>query len=275
MPGNTQDPRRPDTSVSAGPAIRPLRRADGDFFSRAREAMSGWNVRGRMKVFFLQNHGFRTHLSTIRWAAGRLLKTSATLSREQRKLVQEIQSHTRILTSAFNAMVLLGRLEERDYRLHRTAFDAGTLLESVHEQCTAGALEWKLSALPVEMLSDRLIVEHILLSIFYLCEEAARGTCQVQMELRPDGGTLDIRWYAAWDLPVLTNLTSSHDERQRLGGTPGLMLSLATALAPFVGGTVELEEIALQEEDLITDGTVERDDGVASDYRLSLTLPVR
>ena len=77
-----------------------------------------------------------------------------------------------------------------------------------------------------------------------------------------------------WRLPLL----QSHGAKgartdPAIGGTPGLTIGLASELAQATGGTVDLEELAL-DDGLTEDGTVEQPPFSGAEYRIVLRLPL-
>jgi K+-sensing histidine kinase KdpD len=101
-----------------------------------------------MQFLFLASHGLRSNLSALRWASGRLLKSSGNQSKEQKHLAQEIYDHTRILTTAFNAMLILGRLEEKELEMKKKELLLLPLLESLRADVQAKPLEWVIECDP-------------------------------------------------------------------------------------------------------------------------------
>ncbi len=233
--------------------------------------------RGKLKFLFLESHGLRSHLSALRWASGRLRKSdAANLSKEQRRLVTEIYSHTRMLTTAMQSMLLVGRLEEQDYREKPEELDAALLLRSLLDSNDYQGMEWVFSCtekLPVRC--DATLLQAILVDVLTLCMEAAQMQKKIFINAHREQQEIHIRFYAVWELPILgTGPQSNAATSDRLlGGTPGLMLSLASAIAAALHGTVVLEEVATEEDDLIVDGTVERGASAAAEYRIAVVLP--
>lgn len=232
--------------------------------------------RGKLKLLFLGSHGLRSHLSALRWASSRLRKTEDNLTKEQRKLAGEIYTHTRVLTTALNSMLLIGRLEEKDYKGRSEDISLTEALQSLTQDAEYQEMEWVISCgEAIRLRCDANLLRAMLVNLFTLSMEATQKPKKVFVNAHRENDKAYVRFYAVWELPLLAApLAEEGPVRNRLlGGTPGLMLSLAAELASYIGGTVELEEIATEEDDLILDGTVERGPNAAGEYRIAVSLP--
>lgn len=229
----------------------------------------------KLPYLFVASHGLRTHLSALRWAAGRLRRSAGPLTREQKHLVTEIYSHTRVLTTAINAMFILGRLEEKEYKVRPEVLSLCALLQELPHESAQHDVRWEVTCPDqAETFADRMILSAILSNLFILCIEATTEPRHVLVSVREEPGSLVARFSASWSMPFVTT-DDSRTGGKTLGGTPGLVLSLATELAAAIGGSVFLEEVGVDEEDLVLDGTVERGNTTVGESIIALRLPVQ
>jgi hypothetical protein len=241
------------------------------------ESFSFLPSRRRTNILFLAGHGLRTQLSTLRWASSRLRKSSATLTKEQRHLAEEIYDHTRILTTAMNAMLLLNRLEGREYAPRPETIDLLPVLQAAGGAQEHPSAEWTFSCEPgVAVRADRSVLDHLFACLGVLCVQATTEPRKIFVSVQAGDRSVQLHMHARWELPLLVPGAADPGDASILGGTPGLMLSMAREMARFLQGSVELEEIPSEDGDLVTDGTVERVSAhPPAEYRISVTLPKR
>lgn len=224
------------------------------------------------KFSFLASHGLRSPLSSIRWACGRLRKSSTgSLNDEQRELVQEIHANAKILTTVLGSMQLLGKLEDHSYRLKKESIRISDMLTSLtHGLEHPRDVEWNVDC-PEELsvLTDGPILESILVNLLTVCMEAGIDPKETHIAATRTGESVAVSLHAQLELPFLHSGDDKGDDAARLvGGVPGLMLCLASAMAQFLKGKVQLHEV---------EGTpkIRRSgSGVSSyrEYRVTLTL---
>ena len=227
---------------------------------------------------FLASHGLRSPLSAIRWACGRLRKTSTgDLNKEQRELVEEIHANAKTLTTVLGSMQLLGKLEDRTYKIkHEEVALANLLLSLTHGLEHARAVEWKVSC-PADMHVnvDGPVLESILVNLLTVCMESCAEPRAVSIDVTQDNGDTLIHLFAALELPFLY-ASAAEDKREvsrLVGGIPGLMLCLSSAMAQFLHGGVALHEATLVERKHHAAAAGKAED--VKLYRISLGLKKR
>ena len=202
---------------------------------------------GPAKFSFLASHGLRSPLSAIRWACGRLSKaTTGTLNAEQEELVSEIHANAKVLTTVLGSMQLLGKLEDRSYRLkHEQIVLHDMLLALTHCIEHPRAVDWHIDcAGEPQVMTDGPILECILVNILTVCMETGIGEKRIAIRARSNGD-VTIRVFSPLELPFLhvDDGKSAEEKIRMIGGVPGLMLCLAKAMAQFLKGDVDLREV--------------------------------
>jgi hypothetical protein len=198
------------------------------------------------KFSFLASHGLRSPLSAIRWACGRLRKTSTgALNEEQRELIEEIHANAKILTMVLGSMQLLGKLEDRSYRIKSESLAVCDMITSIaHGMDHPREAQWTIVCPPtLATVTDGPILESIILNLITVCLEAGSDEKQVLVRADDEDG-LRITLFSALELPFVhgDDAGKGGEVSHLVGGVPGLMLCLANGMAHFLGGKVELRE---------------------------------
>lgn len=195
---------------------------------------------------FLASHGLRSPLSAIRWACGRLRKSATgSLNPEQKGLIEEIHANAKVLTTVLGSMQLLGKLEDRTYKVKNDDLQLSDVLVSLsHGLEHPREMQWHVRC-PAELRvrTDGPVLESILVNLLSVCTEAGMGERKacIRGDLREEAPVISI--FAPLELPFLHSPDRSGSEVSRLvGGIPGLMLCLANSMAHFLGGAVTLRE---------------------------------
>lgn len=209
-------------------------------------ATSAARPQGTAKFSFLASHGLRSPLSAIRWACGRLRKTSTgQLNEEQQQLIEEIHANAKILTMVLGSMQLLGKLEDRSYKIKSETLQLCDMITSIaHGMDHPREAKWTIVCQPeLSVRTDGPILESILLNLITVCLEASTDDKQVLIrgEETPDG--MAVVLFSALELPfVHADRDPTSEVSSLVGGVPGLMLCLANGMAHFLSGKVELRE---------------------------------
>lgn len=234
-------------------------------------------IEGPAQYSFIASHGMRSPLSAIRWACGRLRKSATgSLNDEQRELVDEIHANAKILTTVLGSMQLLGKLEDRTYKVKGDNLLLCDMLTSLtHGIEHPREISWSLHC-PADLVvrTDGPILESILVNLLTVCTEAGVGARQVY--LRAEGGEsrCTMSLFSSLELPFLAAGKQDEEEVSRLvGGIPGLMLCLASAMAQFLGGAVTLHESTAAERAALPPDF--RGTAGAKLYKMSLTIAER
>ncbi|MFA6039014.1 MAG: histidine kinase dimerization/phospho-acceptor domain-containing protein [Candidatus Peribacteraceae bacterium] len=231
-----------------------------------------------MKVLFLESHGLRSPLTAIRWACGRLRKESTgVLSKEQRYLVDHIYLNTKKLTTALESMLLLARIGERGAEKAVQELCVKDLFDRTRTALNPPAdVTWHIHAPHYHFTADRILLDMLLKDIFTIfLETPAPGGRAVFIDVASANGEVSFRFRSSFLLPVGSvddaRGDASGEGSKVIGGIPGLMLSMAQALAVHIKGSVELEEVVTGE--FIADGTVELGENAADEHRIVLRIP--
>ncbi len=230
----------------------------------------------RMKVLFLESHGLRSPLTTIRWACGRLKKEAPqSLSLRQQSLVERIHGNVIMLSTALESMLLIAKVEEGQHLKRREELCIGDILSRREAWGIPAALKVHIHCPHLHFMGDRQIVETIFKDIFTIFVDYDQETSpMVLIEISSQDGVLSCAFRSSFLLPVLHHHEASETGEggeTMVGGIPGLMLSMAHDLAKTINGTVELEEVITGE--FVTDGTVELAPNDADEHRIVFRLP--
>jgi hypothetical protein len=232
-------------------------------------------IEGPAQYSFLASHGLRSPLSAIRWACGRLRKTATgSLNEEQRELIDEIHANAKILTTVLGSMQLLGKLEDRTYKVKGDTLMLCDMLTSLtHGIEHPREITWSVHC-PADLTihTDGPILESILVNMLTVCTEAGVDARQVYLRAEGDDDASHIALFSSLELPFLASGKQDGEEVSRLvGGIPGLMLCLASAMAQFLGGSVTLHETTATERAGLPPDF--REKAGAKLYRMTLTMP--
>ncbi|MDD4319505.1 MAG: histidine kinase dimerization/phospho-acceptor domain-containing protein [Candidatus Peribacteraceae bacterium] len=230
-----------------------------------------------MKYLFLESHGLRSPLTAIRWACGRLRKdTTGALNPVQRQLVQHVYANARKLSVALESMLLLAKIEDGMMRLQPQEHCIKDLFDAMREKAgVPRSVRWVIESPHVHAVADRDVLEMIfkdIAAVFTEADPEREMTVFVDVAAAPE--SLVVNFRSSVIFPTLSKDGGAPSETLRMvGGTQGLMLSMAQELAKHLRGTVELEEVVTGE--FVADGTVELDEDVPDEHRVVVTLPMR
>jgi len=232
----------------------------------------------RMKFLFLESHGLRTPITAIRWACGRLRKIGAgKFAPDELRLVDQIQLHAKKLSSALESLLLLAKVEDGSQPRETQDICLPSLLSAVGEKVDLGdGVRWNVRSEHIHLKAEREILELILRDIGTVFQESPEDVKDVSLDVVREPKGVAIAFQSSWSLPLLQDMGDGRRDAkliQRVGGIPGLMLSLSQALAEHVPATVDLEEVITGE--FISDGTVELAPGSSDEHRIVVTIPVK
>jgi K+-sensing histidine kinase KdpD len=184
-------------------------------------------------------------LSAIRWGCARLKKTGGTLSAEQTRLVDGIARESKLLSRMIEALLLLARVEEmahqprvediflRDFLVSYPPIKELFPDTEIRVLCPEDA----------HIETDRTLLETLFESMAVVIATAAPAGTALELQVSVDGGQYLIEFQPAVELSFLRDFSveSAGKDAQLVGGVPGLMLSLATSFAAFLGGKLTVQ----------------------------------
>ena len=204
--------------------------------------------RQSVEFLFLASHGLLSPISAIRWGCNRLTRSDArNLSDEQRDLVSHIHRNARTLTRLFGSMLLLARNEDQTYTMRPEKLELADLLAAekkewelhehgtVHLHCPPG----------LKAHVDSAILESVLQNLFAVFAEGTDESRKLSIDAEEEADNVRISFTGSLELPFLQSvrtLDRSAETRPVVGGTPGLLLSLAQSLLAFIEGEIAMSE---------------------------------
>ena len=202
-----------------------------------------------VEFLFLASHGLLSPIAAIRWACNRLKRSDTrSLTLEQQELVTHIHSNAKVLSKLFGSMLLLARNEDQTYSVRPEAI-------SIVELLAGEAKEWEeqeggrtsLACAPhLKVRADSALLDVILQNLFAVFAEASRTPRVLAIEAQQDDERVNISFTSAMELPFLQSVRTVDrlsETRPVVGGTPGLLLSLAHSLISFLDGTLTMREV--------------------------------
>lgn len=231
---------------------------------------------GTTKFAFLASHGLRSPLSAIRWACGRLRKTSTgSLNPEQQELIEEIHANAKILSMVLGSMQLLGKMEDRSYKIKSEKLMLSDMITSIaHGMDHPREAQWTIICPPeLSATADGPILESVLLNLITVCLEAGTEDKQVLIRSEQAQGGVRIMLFSALELPFVhaEEAGKAGEVSHLVGGVPGLMLFLSNAMSRFLGGKVELREADAEDMEMLRTTKIRWPDG-RKIYGIRLTL---
>ncbi len=209
------------------------------------------------KFSFLASHGLRSPLSAIRWACGRLRKsTTGSLNPEQKELIEEIHANAKILTMVLASMQLLGKLDDRSYKIkHESLALCDFLMSLTHGMDHPRSARWSIDCSPdIGVETDGPILESILLNLITVCLEASKDDAQIAVAAERGEDGVRVTLTSELELPFVHSGENDRggEVSHLVGGVPGLMLCLANGMARYLTGKVELRELAQDKRYAVT-----------------------
>lgn len=198
-------------------------------------------------MLFLASHGLQTPLSAIRWGCGRLRRMCAQLSGEQTQLVDSIQAQAKLLSDMFNALLLLAKFDDGALEVRLQDIYLRDYLTAPALQDCAGGVSLQVSCDDDARLRiDRTVFDGIMRALVVAVVTGRKGDGPVSVEVTfSHNPSVCILTFAA---PLELSLVEEPGREMResdarmVGGTPGVMLAVASSLATALGGTLEVTE---------------------------------
>lgn len=213
-----------------------------------------------VEFLVLASHALQTPLSGIRWGLSRLHKSEKdSWTQEQKKLLAHIDADAHTLSRLLQSLILVTRAGDSQYVAQPQSVDLSVLLDALVAKAKAEGSTLIVAKSDVaNVLVDMQLLEGILQNLLGVFLEAQADNQSIQVSLSSESGMTSIHFDAPLEFPLIDSdsVAGSHVQTgQIVGGTAGLMLSMAQALAQVMHGTVEMEPM---------------DDGM---YRIDVQLP--
>lgn len=213
-----------------------------------------------IEFLFLASHGLLSPISSIRWGSNRLRRIAEdSFTGEQRELVEHIHSNAKMLTKLFGAMLLLARNEDGTYVAHPEPLLLKDFLrhqEDEWRETNSGTVTIVCPA-DLRCAADPGMMEMIVQNLFAVFSTAGDGNAALTIEAKQTDGWVEITFLGHLELAFLQGVQTVRDPSLRshaaggatttevksvVGGTQGLLLSLAQSLLWFLDGTLDMRE---------------------------------
>ncbi len=213
-----------------------------------------------VEFLVLASHALQTPLSGIRWGLSRLHKSEKdSWTQDQKKLLSHIDADARTLSRLLQSLILVTRAADPAYVAQPESVDLAVSIAGIvgkaKEEGTTITID--VGDMP-NVYVDPLLLDGILQNLLGVFVEAQVEDKSIGVSLSAAESMVTVHFDAPLEFPLINSDTvvgSDSQSGQIVGGTPGLMLSMAQTLAQVLQGTVEMEPT---------------DDGM---YRIDLTLP--
>jgi K+-sensing histidine kinase KdpD len=195
------------------------------------------------KMLFLVSHGLQTPLSAIRWGCGRLKKTGSNLTTDQMALVDGVQQQTRVLSSMFDMLLLLAKVEEGVHISTLQQLYLSEFLESPDRQKN-NPREFTVAVTCPDscvVKVDRVIFASIIDALFLVLSLSSAEDA-IPIDVRVEDTTCVMTFTAPMQLSVLEESVESLPgvpKNRIVGGIPGFLLAVASSLLQSMDGTLE------------------------------------
>ncbi len=202
----------------------------------------------RQPMLYLASHGLQTPISAIRWGCGRLKRMAAGLPPEQRQIVEDVQEQAKLLSRMFEALLLLAKVEDGT---HISALQDIYLHDFLQTVVAASALpqdvSWKLSCPDdLRLRTDRALLTALTEALLLVVAYGARGQRTVHVTIARHGTPQEciVTIHAPLQLALVEDaaIARQEDGQRIVGGVPGVMLSVAAALASALGGSLQVHD---------------------------------
>lgn len=190
-------------------------------------------------------------------------------------MIEEIHANAKILSMVLGSMQLLGKLEDKSYKIKSEQLQLCDMITSIaHGMDHPREAKWTIVCPPtLSVLVDGPLLESIILNLITVCLESGTEDKQVLVRADEAADGTRITLFSALELPfVHAEQTGAEGEVSHLvGGVPGLMLFLSNTMARFLGGKVELKEVDEQDAEMLRTTKIRWPDGHKI-YGIRLTL---
>jgi hypothetical protein len=194
---------------------------------------------GSLQSLFLQCQGLREPLTAIRWGASRLrnAKKWDLSAEDQKDLLDNVYDNAKLLSLIVDAMMLLAELDEGAKRSESHDVCIGELLKGIADEFGHPEGKHVITSPHLHVSADIHALEATIRILLALRSEPTQDPMNIMIHAETVGRTLRITFFASLRFPVL--LESGRPSQ--MGGTTGLLLSLAKSLAASMGAAVLLE----------------------------------
>ncbi len=190
------------------------------------------------KMLFLVGHGLQTPLSAIRWGCGRLSKSGENFTDEQKSLVTGIQQQTRTLAHMFETLLLLAKVDEHVHvpdmqQIYLSDFfQSGERTKNLPRSMELAVRCPSDATAQIDRTIFTAVIDSLLLVV---AVSSAETKIPFTLEREDDTYVLII------DAPMEWSLLEEGVQKV-VGGIPGFLLAVASALAADLGGSIESEK---------------------------------
>lgn len=197
-----------------------------------------------LRFLVLAGHGLQTPLSSIRWGVQRLRKTDTKqLSKQQKHLIDSIDGNARTLSRVLSSMLLLARNEEHTYTLGSDDIGLAGFFKQLAQEAKEEGIALAVSVpATLTLTADPHMFSTVMENLLSVFSESASAPKKVKLSASRTGTDIHIVCETAMEFPLLSG-DGTQDVNKLVGGTSGLMLSLAHSLVGFLDGDLVMTSL--------------------------------